>query len=316
METKTLLTFRTAAQSLSFTRTASTLGYAQSSVTAQMKALEETLGYALFNRVGNHLQLTKPGRRFLVYADRILALTDEAMSSNMETEDVGVVRFTATETIGTYLLPPVLKAFTRAFPKIRLQFLPGFSRDFKRQVLEGAVDFAFILEASFPSKTLAVEKLRDEEILILGCAGHRLASSPSVSSRDLVREPALLKTNGCSYRDQFERQLIAAGARPGNGMEFQHVETIKRCVEVGLGIAPLPRMAVEDELESGRLVPLPWDGPSLQVSTYLVWNPQRHLDAAGHAFLEHVRGMMHSAGEPAGEGAPSPAATFRTQPRT
>ena len=66
MDTRTLLTFSTAARTLSFTKAAATLGYAQSSVTSQMKALEETLGYPLFNRVGNHLQLTEPGHRFLV----------------------------------------------------------------------------------------------------------------------------------------------------------------------------------------------------------------------------------------------------------
>jgi DNA-binding transcriptional LysR family regulator len=66
----------------------------------------------------------------------------------------------------------------------------------------------------------------------------------------------------------------------------------KRCVEVGLGIAPLPRMAVAEQLASGRMVALPWDGPELHVSTYLVWNPQRHLGSAETTFLQHVRKML------------------------
>lgn len=110
-----------------------------------------------------------------------------------------------------------------------------------------------------------------------------------MSAQDLVGESVLLKALGCSYRNQFERQLIAAGAHPGNVLEFQSVETIKRCVEVGLGIAPLPLMAVEAELRSGRLVPLRWTGPKIRVSTHLVWNPQRHLGPAESAFLDHVR---------------------------
>lgn len=60
-------------------------------------------------------------------------------------------------------------------------------------------------------------------------------------------------------------------------------------MEVGLGIAPLPRIAVEAELRSRRLVELPWQGPQVRVATHLVWNPQRHLGAAGKAFLQHVR---------------------------
>jgi DNA-binding transcriptional LysR family regulator len=53
-------------------------------------------------------------------------------------------------------------------------------------------------------------------------------------------------------------------------------------------------MAVAEQLASGRMVALPWDGPELQVSTYLVWNPQRHLGSAETTFLQHVRKMLAS----------------------
>ena len=292
MDVRTLSTFAAAARTLNFTNAARSLGYAQSSVTAQIKSLEEDLGSSLFNRVGNRLELTEPGERFLVYAERILALTHEAKASLQDEAGVGTLRFTAPESVCTYLLPPVLKAFKDTFPRVHLQFLPGFVRDFKRQVLEGMVDFAFILEEPFPSKTLAVETLRDEEILIVAAPSHRFASARRVSAQDLLGEDVLLKALGCSYRNQFERQLITAGAHPGRFLEFQGVETIKRCVEVGLGIAPLPRMAVEAELQSGRLVAVPWEGPEIRISTHLVWNPERHMGATEKAFLDHVRAVL------------------------
>ena len=146
MDVRTLSTFSVAARTLSFTNAAATLGCAQSSVTAQMKSLEEDLGSALFNRVGNRLELTEPGQRFLVYAERILALTHEAKASINDEAASGTIRFTAPETICTYLLPPLLKSFKAKFPRARVQFLPGFVRDFKRNVLEGAVDLAFVLD--------------------------------------------------------------------------------------------------------------------------------------------------------------------------
>ncbi|MEI6593453.1 MAG: LysR substrate-binding domain-containing protein, partial [Holophagaceae bacterium] len=80
----------------------------------------------------------------------------------------------------------------------------------------------------------------------------------------------------------------------GSGLEFQTVETIKRCVEVGLGVAPLPRMAVAEDLRTGRLVALPWAGEPIRISTFLVWNPQRHLGSAEVAFLACVRRMVPS----------------------
>lgn len=289
MDVRTLSTFSVAARTLNFTNAAQSLGYAQSSVTAQIKSLEEELGTLLFNRVGNRLELTEPGHRFLVYAERMLALAQEAREAVEDEEGVGTLRFTAPESTCTYLLPPILQAFRTRFPRVRFQFLPGFVRDFKRLVLEGAVDFAFILEEPFPSKTLAVERLRDEQILIVAAPTHRLAAAPAVTAQDLVGEEVLLKALGCSYRNQFERQLINAGVHPGDFLEFQGVETIKRCVEAGLGIAPLPRMALEAELASGSLVALRWEGPEIRISTHLVWNPERHMGAAAEAFLQHVR---------------------------
>jgi len=292
MDVRTLATFSVAARTLNFTNAALSLGYAQSSVTAQIKSLEEDLGSALFNRVGNRLELTEPGERFLVYAERILALAIEAKASLQDEGGVGTLRFTAPESVCTYLLPPVLKGLKDKFPGIHVQFPPGFGRHFRRQVPDGTVDFAFILEEPFPSKTLAVEKIRDEEILIVAAPSHRFATARGMSAQDLIGEDVLLKALGCSYRNQFERQLINAGAHPGRFLEFQGVETIKRCVEVGLGIAPLPRMAVEAELSSGRLVAVPWEGPEIRISTYLVWNPKRHMGSAEQAFLEHVREVL------------------------
>lgn len=89
-----------------------------------------------------------------------------------------------------------------------------------------------------------------------------------------------------------QEELLGALSLGGSGLEFQTVETIKRCVEVGLGVAPLPRMAVEEDLRTGRIVSLPWKGEPIRISTFLVWNPQRHLGPAESAFLQHVRKML------------------------
>ena len=78
MDLRELATFRLAAQTLSFTRTADLLGYAQSSVTAQMQALEQEFGVPLFNRLGRRITLTEAGERLAEYAERMLNLAAEA----------------------------------------------------------------------------------------------------------------------------------------------------------------------------------------------------------------------------------------------
>lgn len=247
MELRTLKTFCVAARTLSFTRTAVALGYAQSSVTSQMKALEESLGVPLFDRMGNRLQLTEPGERLLAYADRLLALAEEARAAVRSDEPRGALTIAAPESIRTYLLPQLLQRFAAAFPAVRLRFAPLPVREFKRALMEGVIDLAFILEEPFARGSLRVEHLRDEPLAVLAHPSHPLAAREGVTARDSVGETILLTELGCSYRNLFERSLINAGAHPGPRMEFQSIEAMKRCVEVGLGIAALPRMAVAAE---------------------------------------------------------------------
>jgi DNA-binding transcriptional LysR family regulator len=292
VELRTLSTFRVAARTLSFTHAAAALGYAQSSVTAQMKALEESLGVPLFDRMGNRLQLTEPGERLLAYADRLLALAEEARSAVRGDEPRGALSFTAPETVCTYLLPPLLKRFTDAFPEVRLRFVPLPVREFKRALQDGALDAAFILEEPFARGSLCLEPLRDEPLAVIAHPSHRLVGRARITARDLVGEAVLLTELGCSYRNRFERALINAGAHPKTRMEFQSIEAIKRCVEAGLGVAALPRVAVAAEVAAGRLAELAWKDLDLGVATQLAWSEGRWMSPALEAFVEMAREML------------------------
>ena len=299
MDLRTLHTFRVAARTLHFTQAAAALGYAQSSVTAQMKALEESLGVPLFERLGNRLALTEPGERLLGYADRLLTLAEEARAAVKGDEAGGSLTLTAPETICTYLLPPLLRRFGDEFPAVRLRFLSLPVREFKRALLEGEVDLAFILEESFARGSLEVEHLRDEPLSVVAEPSHPLARKRAVTAGDLVGERILLTELGCSYRNRFERALIHAGAHPGSRMDFQSIEAIKRCVESGLGIAALPRVAVAAEVREGRLSELAWADLDLSVKTQLAVRERRWRSPALQAFVAMAREELSEARGPA-----------------
>lgn len=106
MELKQLITFITAAEHVNFTLTAKMLNYAQSSVTSQIKSLEEEIGTPLFERLGKRLILTEAGKTFKSYAQKIIALTEEAkMATNQVRETTGTLKIGATESQCTYRLP-------------------------------------------------------------------------------------------------------------------------------------------------------------------------------------------------------------------
>ena len=298
MDLRTLRTFQVAAHTLSFTQTAAALNYAQSSVTAQIKSLEASVGVPLFDRIGNRLRLTEPGDRLRGYADRLLSLAEEARAAVQRKRPVGALTMTAPETVCAYFLPPILRAFRARCPDVDVRFVPLPVREFKRSLIEGTLDLAFILEENFAPGALHVESLRQEPVVVIVGPEHRLRQRDSLSAVDLVGESVFLTELGCSYRNRFERTLIQAGAHPRVRMEFQSIEAIKRCVAMGLGVAALPLVAVAREIEEGEIVAMKWDDGSLDVATHLAWSETRWVTPAMEMFVrtarEHAKGAVRA----------------------
>ncbi|REK63107.1 MAG: LysR family transcriptional regulator [Brevibacillus sp.] len=241
MEIKQLITFKHAAENLNFTQTAKLLNFAQSSVTAQIKALEDEIGKPLFERLGKRLILTEAGRTFKTYADKIIALSQEAVTAaNGEEEISGTLTIGAQESQCTYRLPLILKEFKSAFPKVKLVFKPAHSDEIARkQLMEGLLDVAFFMDAWKPEGSLKVERLVKEELLLVAAPNQ---SKANFSIDDLKHETLLLTEAGCSYRNMFEESLKSLGIYSLHKIEFASIEAIKQCVIAGLGVALLPEI--------------------------------------------------------------------------
>jgi DNA-binding transcriptional LysR family regulator len=293
IEMRHLATFRVVATTLSFTRAAEALDYAQSSVTAQIQALEEDLGVLLFERLGKRILLTPAGQRLLPYAHQALQLMDEARAAvTQEAQPYGTLTVGAPETLCVYRLPPVLKEFRARCPRVHLVFHPTTTASQRRTLAEGEVDVGFLLDTAPPPEPFSAERLVSETLLVLAAPAHPLAGCATVVPRDLDDETIIVTESGCSYRRLFERSLAAAGATPATTMELGSVEAIKQCSMAGLGVTVLPKIAVAEELAQGQLVALPWAGPSFEMGTYVVWHRDKWLSPALQAFLELTRRML------------------------
>src|SRR5579859_875958 len=294
MELRQLATFRAVAETLNFTRAAAALGYVQSSVTAQIQALEEELGTPLFDRLGKRVLLTDAGRRLLAYADRMINLAEEARAVVGESTDpMGTLVISAPETLCTYRLPALLREFRSRYPRVRLLLRPAPFAEVRRLVAEGTLDVAFALEEPGPSSaSLHVEPLLTEEIVIVAPPEHPFAARQRVVTADLEGEPLLLTEIGCTYRNLFERVLAAGGVRPAATMEFSSIEAIKQFVMAGMGIAVLPEVTVAADIAAERLVALRWAGDELRIVTQIIWHKDKWLSQALVAFLETAREVL------------------------
>ena len=309
MELRQVETFRAVAEELSFSRAAHRLGYVQSSVSAQIAALEQDLGAPLFDRLGRKIALTDAGRVMLRYSGRLLDLTEEAREAVEDAgvgsgEVTGTLTVSAPETLLTYRLPRLLTLFHERHPNVRLSVRPSavgrLVGSMRRSVEEGGVNVAFVLDGPVEVSGLSVEPLLEESVSVIVPATHALASSTTAASRDLSGETVLLPEapeSGCAYRGQFERQLGAASVVPAEKMEFQSIEAVKQCVAAGMGVSVMPSVAVSAELEDGKLAALPWQEP-FEVLTQMVWHEERWQSPALRAFLETAREVFSVAPVP------------------
>lgn len=306
MELQQLRTVRAAASGLSFTRAAAELGYAQSSVTAQIQALEKEIGAPLFDRLGRRVVLTDAGQRLLPYAREILDLEGKARRAVSDDGEVsGSLTISAAETHCAYRLPELLSRFDLQHPRVELELLPSrmgaLDDELKRSLKDGVVDLGFVLEEPLTGATqLDVETLTEEPASFVSRPDHPLAGSSPISSADLEGQAILLTEEGCAYRRLFDRALREAGVAPARVLQFSSVEAIKRCTEAGMGVALLSKVSVRDEIARGRLTELNWTGPGCGVLTQAVWNAQRWLSPAREAFLNAAREYFSVARVPAG----------------
>jgi DNA-binding transcriptional LysR family regulator len=293
MEIRHLRTFLTVAKLLSFNKAAESLHYAQSSISAQVQALELELGVQLFDRLGRRILLTEAGERLIPYAERIIDLAEETRTEiGNGREPEGSLTIRIPESLGIHRLPQVIHEFSTRFPRVRLNLTTCAHESLQKDLRKGVVDLAFLLAESFQAADLEGEALGFESLVLVANPRHPLAKKALVRTRDFEAYPLLLNRVDCSYRRVFERILEEAGVSPKPRGTFNSVETLKRCVTAGTGITILPEFAVSEDIERGRLVTLAWEEGNLEIAVLMIWSKGRWLSPTLHSFMEIARNRL------------------------
>ncbi|MGG1597517.1 LysR family transcriptional regulator [Paenibacillus naphthalenovorans] len=293
MELRQLNTFCTVASTLNFTRAAEVLNYVPSNVTMQIKALEEELDVRLFDRLGKQLVLTSAGKRFLIHARSVLDKLDEARSVVHDNESLsGTLTISANEVICAYRLPAVFRHFRSQHPSVRLIFRSVPNQELKQSLFEGSSDIVFMLDEPIRSSGLAVEPLLEETFRLFAAPDHPLARQKELQLEDFHGEVFLTNEKGCPYRTMFDRSFEKEGIDSITYLEFQSAEAIKQCAISGIGIAFLPEIVTEAEVERGELVALPWQIPDLHVYTQMLWHKDKWLSPILLSFIEAAREVL------------------------
>jgi LysR family transcriptional regulator, cell division regulator len=244
MELIDLLTFSAVARNGGITRAADELKTVQSNVTQRVKALEAEMGIALFERHSRGMTLTGAGRRLLPYAQRMAALSREAMLATRDDgEPKGPLAIGSMETTAAVRLPPLLAEFHRRFPAVQLTLRTATTADLVASILDGALDGAFVAGPIEHVDLLSTVAFREELVLV---TARRFTSLASLRAGTPESGPtALVFRTGCTYRQRLEQLFSDFGWPSATRFELGTLDGMIGCVAAGVGVTLLPRAVVE-----------------------------------------------------------------------
>ncbi len=193
MEFRHLKTFRTVADLLSFSKAAERLHMAQSSVSAQIKSLEEDLDLKLFDRIGRRVLITDAGQKLYAYARRIADMTDEIRAEVAGNKNVGgSLTVRVPETLAATYMPEVVKCFRKDNPNVGLNFINCTDKQLREELNSGRIDLAFLMTDSITLREVNVRMLKTEQLLFISGPAHPLARRKAAGYDDLNERTVLL----------------------------------------------------------------------------------------------------------------------------
>ncbi|CCE04526.1 putative transcriptional regulatory protein, LysR family [Bradyrhizobium sp. STM 3843] len=287
MELSDLVTFAAVARTGGITRAAEALNTVQSNVTQRIKALEAEIGTALFERHSRGMTLTGAGRRLLPYAQRMAALSREALLAARDDGDAkGPLAIGSMETTAAVRLPAVLASFHRRFPAVSLTLRTATTAELATAVLEGSLDGAFVTSPIDHAELTGITAFREELVLI---TAQRFDSLASLRAGTAESGPtALVFRVGCTYRHRLENLFATLGWPSAARCELGTLDGMIGCVAAGMGVALLPRTVVERSELASEISILALEPQFARVETLFIHRRSLHHPSALAAFISSL----------------------------
>jgi DNA-binding transcriptional LysR family regulator len=260
-----LVYFLTVAQTRHFTHAAQQLQIAQPSLSQQIKALERSLGAALFDRVRGNITLTPAGEALLPIAERITADVETARQEVRELIELrsGRVRLGAPPSLFTGLLPGVARLYRERYPGIRLVIDESGSRDLVAKAAAGALDLALLvlpLHADDPA-LVTTPLLREDLVVVSSIHEPAPTDGRPIAISELRGRPLVMFRPGYDLREVTVGACRKAGFVPNLAVEGGEMDAVLSMVEAGVGLAVLPSTVVAGR-STHRVTPIAAPGLS------------------------------------------------------
>jgi DNA-binding transcriptional LysR family regulator len=288
LDLRHLIALKTIADEGSFGKAAERLGYTQSAISQQIAALERIVGLRLIERPGGPrpISLTEAGDILLRHAEAIQArlLAAKADMSALEAGDAGRLRVGTFQSVGTRILPTLLRRFSELRPEVDVVLHESLHEEELLEMVErGELDLTFWGLPVVGGPYESLELLIDPYVLVVPADSPLAALKRPPTLKEISLQP-LIGFNHCTATAEVEASLAATGRPPKVVFRSDNNGTVQGLVGAGVGISLAPRLTVDEDDPRIAVIDLQGRVPPRVIS--LVWHRDRHRSAAAVAFVE------------------------------
>lgn len=289
MNIERLNVFKKVAELKSFTKAAEELYMTQPAISKNIKLVEKFYGVNLFNRNGNHIELTEAGSKLLNYANDILKLAEEAKDvlkeNNSYLEEKIVLGVGST--VGVYILPEILKQFIKMNPTIHFTLDVSNAKKVIEKYMDDQIDVG-IVGAIVLHSDLNYQPFITEHLRLIVSRHHTWAERHKIKASMLKNEPFFLREKGSGLRYLIEERLQEAGIELENVTELPNNEAIVKLVEAGLGVSIVSENAIARDIKTKNIKTIEIEGVNLKHHYYLLYQDKKLRSKALKRFLDFL----------------------------
>ncbi len=295
MDINQLEVLAVAAREKSFSRAAEVLNRTQPAVSQSIRRLEQEIGEKLFDRSSKDGTLTLAGEVLLDYAKQMLNLRQTAHTAIKEMRDLqhGKVSISANEHT-VFCLLPFIEQFRQEHPLVKVEIHRGVASRIPKEVMAREVELGVISFSPQDNSVISVPILTDELVLIVS-PEHSLAKKAKVSIKELGSENFIAHNASSPYRQKVIETFEKYDTRLSIPIELPSLEAIKRLVEKNVGVALVPRLTAQTEINNGQVIALSVSEMKLERKLNIIYRRNSVLSHAAKVFLKTAKDMSKQA---------------------
>ena len=294
MEFNQLESFISIVKNNSFSYAAKELYTTQPTVSNNIKNLEKELNTTLLDRTSKTISLTDSGKLFYKYAVELINIRDKAKFTISEHSGMveGEIVICASSIPEEYVLPYIIKGFSKVYPKVSFSVTHKNSKDVIDDIIEGKLNFG-IVGAQYNSELLEYIDFYEDELILCvpNIDKYSCSNYEYLDINNLYSEKFIFRKSGSGTRKLIEQKLLEKGIELDDLNIVSYVdsnEMIKKMIELNLGISFISQIAVKNEVDLGLVKSLNIKDLDLKRNFYFVHSKKRTLSPLVEAFKNYI----------------------------